>query len=82
MLKTTVRTPPWVANNSSFLTSETKLGFLRLRQVFTEAPIFHYFDQERYIQIKIDAFCYFIGDILSQLTLETGQWHFVGFFSR
>ena len=31
MLKTTVRTPPRAVNNFSFLTSETKLAFLRLR---------------------------------------------------
>lgn len=30
----------------------------------------------------MDIFGYAIGDILSLLTLESGQWHFVAFFSR
>ena len=82
MLKTTVGTPPRVADNSSFLTSEVKLVFLRLRQAFIKAAILHHFDPERYIRIKTDASDYTIGGILSQLTLETGQWHSVAFFSR
>ena len=73
MLKTTAGTPPRVANNSCFLISEVKLAFLRLRQAFTKASIFYYFDPERYIWIETDAFGYAIGDILSQPTPETGQ---------
>ena len=82
MLKTTAGTPPRAADNSSFLTTEAKLAFLRLRQAFTEAPILHHFDPERYIRIETDASGYAIGGILSQLTAETGQWHPVAFFSR
>ena len=82
MLKTTAGTPPRAADNSSFLTSEAKLAFLRLRQAFTEAPILHHFDPERYIRIETDASGYAIGGILSQLTPESGQWHPVAFFSR
>ena len=82
MLKTTAGTPPKVADNSSFLISETKLAFLQLRQTFTEGPILHHFDPKCYIRIEIDASGYSIGSILSQLTPETGQWHPVAFFSR
>ena len=73
MLKTTAGTPPRAVDNSSFLTSEAKLAFLRLRQTFTEAPILHHFDPKRYIRIETDASGYSIGGILSQLTTETGQ---------
>ena len=82
MLKTTAGTPPRAADNSSFLTSEAKLAFLRLRQAFTEAPILHHFDPERYIRIETDASGYAIGGILSQLTPDSGQWYPVAFFSR
>ena len=86
MLKTTLiagaGTPPKAADNSTFLNSEAKLAFLQLRQAFTEAPILHHFDPERYIRIETDASGYAIGGILSQLTPESGQWHPVAFFSR
>ena len=82
MLTTTIRIPPWTADNSSFLTSEAKLAFLWLKQVFTEAPILHHFDLKRYIRIVTDAFRYAIGGILSQLISETGQLHPIAFFSR
>ena len=65
MLKTTSGIPPRAADNSSFLTSEVKLAFLRLKQAFIEAPILHHFDPERYIRIETDASSYAIGDILS-----------------
>ena len=73
MLKTMAGTPPRVADNSSFLISETKQAFLRLRQAFTKALIRHYFDPERYIRIEIDASGYVSRDILSQLTPEIGK---------
>ena len=82
MLKTTAGTSLRAANNSSFLTSEAKLDFLQLRQAFTEAPILHHYDPKRYIQIETYASGYAIGDIVSQLTPETGQLHLVAFFSR
>ena len=37
---------------------------------------------ERHIQIETDASRYAIGDVLSQLTLEMGQWNPVNFFLR
>ena len=52
MLKTTARISSRAADNSSFLTSEAKLAFLRLRQAFTEAPILYHFDLECNIQIE------------------------------
>ena len=61
MLKTTARTPPRAADNSSFLTTESKLVFLQLRQAFIEASILQNFDLERYIQIETDASGYAIG---------------------
>ena len=73
MLKTLAGTPPRGVDNSSFLTSEAKLAFLRLRQAFTEAPILYHFDLKRYIRIETDASDYAIAGILSQLTSETGQ---------
>ena len=88
MLKTTTSSPadaertPKAPGNSNFLTPEAKLAFSRLRQAFTEAPILHHFDPERYIRIETDASGYAIGGILSQLTPESGQWHPVAFFSR
>ena len=81
----------------SFLTPEARLAFTRLRLAFTEAPILHHFDPERYIRIETDASGYAIGGVLSQLTSDqrasgsdensskssdVGQWHPVAFFSR
>ena len=83
MLKTTSNgTSPKAADNSSFLTLKAKLAFSRIRQAFTEAPILHHFDPERYIQIETDVSGYAINGILSQLTPESGQWHPIAFFSR
>ena len=82
ILKNTAGTPPRAAKNSSFLTSEAKLAFIRLWQAFTRALILHYFDPECYIQIETDASSYAIGGILSQLTTETGQWHLVAIFFK
>ena len=65
------------SNNLSkldFLTSETKLAFTKLRQVFVKAPIFYHFNQECHIQIGTDASGYAIGGVFSQLTLDnSGQ---------
>ena len=77
MLKTTptidVGVPLKAVDDSIFLTPEAKLAFLRLRQAFTEAPILHHFNPERYIRIEIDASGYTIGGIFSQLTPESCQ---------
>ena len=53
-----------------FLTPRAKLTFTKLRQAFVKAPIFHYFDLERRIQIEIEALGYAIGGVLSQLSLD------------
>ena len=82
MLKATAGTPPGAADNSSFLTSEANLAFLWMRQAFTEVLILYHFDPERQIRIETDTSGYAIGDILSQLTPESGQWHPIAFFSR
>ena len=73
---------PRAVDNSSFLTSKATLAFSRLRQVFTEAPNLHHYDPEYHIQIKIDVSDYALDVILSQLTLNSGQWHPVAFFSK
>ena len=72
MLKTTVGTPLGATDNSSVLTSEAKLAFLRLRQAFIEVPILYHFDPEHHIRIETNASGYAIGGILSQLTPESG----------
>ena len=66
----------------TFLTPEAKLAFIQLREVFSKASILHHFDPECYIRIKTDTSWYVICGILNQLTLESGQWHLVAFFSR
>ena len=71
MLKTMAGTSPRIADNSSLVTYEAKLAFLRLRQAFRKALITHYCDPERYIWIEKDAFDYVISGILSQLIAET-----------
>ena len=73
MLKIAVGLSPRVTNNFGFLPSKINLAFLRLWQVFIQAPIFHHFNPERQIRIETDAFDYAISNILSQLTLEYGQ---------
>ena len=87
MLKTTsfstsTKTSLKALGNSNFLTPETKLAFLQLRQAFTKALIFYYFDLKSYNRIKTNAFGYTIGGILSQLTSGSGQWQPIAFFSR
>ena len=67
---------------SCFLTPAAKLAFAQLKQAFTEAPILRHFDPERHIRLETDASGYAIGGVLSQLDIETGQWHPVAYFSR
>ena len=87
MLKTStssssdVERTPKAPGNSNFLIPQAKLSFSWLRQAVTKAPILHHFDPECYIRIETDASGYAIGNILSQLTLESGHWHRVAFFS-
>ena len=50
-----------------FLTSKTRKAFNHLKQVFTKAPIFRYFNPEYHIRIKSDILGYVIGKSLNQL---------------
>ena len=61
------------AEEPSFLTPNTRQAFTQLRQVFREARILQHFDSERNIRIETDISSYALGDIFSQMTLETGQ---------
>ena len=45
-----------------------KKSFIKLSQVFVEAPILNHFDPKRHIQIKIDVLGYGINKIFSHLT--------------
>ena len=47
-----------------FLTPRAKLAFIKLRQAFFKAPIFHYFDPEHYIRIETNASGYAINVVL------------------
>lgn len=58
-----------IINDFIFMTPKAKLPFLRLRQVFTRALIFYYFNLEHYIWIEINATGYIIYGVFSQLTL-------------
>ena len=55
----------------NFLTPNAKKTFNHLRLAFIEAPIFRYFDPESHIRIKTDALGYAIGEVLSQLNLDS-----------
>ena len=71
----------------TFLTLGTKEAFNQLRQAFTKAPIFRYFDLECHIRIETDAFGYTIGEVLSQptsnhLTSNQSQWHPMAYFLK
>ncbi len=59
-----------LGQSGSFLTSEAKKAFTKLRQAFVETPILNHFDPERHIRIKTDASGYAIGGILSQRTSD------------
>lgn len=60
-------------SRTDFLTPKARLAFTQLRQAFTKAPIFQYFDLKYDIWIETNASRYAIGGVLSQLTTETGQ---------
>ena len=83
----TVKRSPLTSKNSngaiSYLTPDAKRAFTQLRQAFTKAPIFQYFDPKCHIRIETDASGYAIGGVLSQLILDnSGRWHPVAFYSR
>ncbi len=62
------------SQSGSFLISEARKAFTKLRQAFVEAPILNHFDLEHHIRIKMDVSGYAISGILSQLTLnDLGQ---------
>ena len=52
-----------------FPTLRAKLAFTELRQEFLKALIIYHFDPEYHILIEMDASCYAIDEVLSQLTL-------------
>ncbi len=54
--------------SGSFLTTDAKRAFTKLRQAFLKALILNYFDLERHIRIETDISGYAIDGILSQLT--------------
>lgn len=67
----------------SFLIFKAKIAFIKLRQVFIEAPILQHFNSKCHIRIKTEASGYAIGGILSQLTLDNlDQWHLIAYFSK
>lgn len=51
-----------------FFTPKARVTFICLREAFTKASIFHYFDLKRYIRIEIDASSFAIRGIFSKLT--------------
>ena len=77
-----IKRTPKAPGNSNFLTPEAKLAFLQLRQAFIKVSILYHFDLKRYIWNKTDVSDYAINDILSQIMLESDQWHSIAFFSR
>lgn len=82
-------------SGTRFLTSKAKITFSRLKKAFIEALILHHFDLEYHIWMKTDSSGFYLGKILSQLTLghmtytnsnlsslKIGQWNPIAFFSR
>ena len=53
-----------------FFTLRTRLAFIKLRQAFVKAPIFHHFNLEHHIRIETDTSGYAISIVLSQLTSD------------
>ena len=66
---------------TGYLTPDARRAFTQLRQAFTKALIFWYFDLECHIRIEIDVLGYAICGILSQLT-DSGWWHPVAYYSQ
>ena len=58
------------ANAMGYFIPEAREAFTRLRQAFTEAPIFQHFNLECHIRIETDASGYAIGGVLSQLNSD------------
>ncbi len=58
------------SQSGSFFPLKARKTFTELRQAFVEALILNHFDPEYYFRIKMDAFGYAIGKILSELTSD------------
>ena len=67
-------------NISNYLIPDAKKASDQLRQAFTKASIFQHFGPEQYIQVETEASGQAIGEVLSQLTNDLGQWHLVAYF--
>ena len=63
-----------------FFNPRARLAFIKLRQIFVRALIFHHLDLERHILVETDVLGYAVDGILDQLILED-QWHPVAFLS-
>lgn len=59
-----------LSSRSSFLTLKARLAFIKLRQAFIKALIFHYFDLEYYILFETNVLGYAIDKLFSQLDLN------------
>ena len=63
----TVKKSPLTSKNSNratgYLTPSAKQAFIQLRQAFTKASIFQYFDPEFHIRIETNASGYVIGGV-------------------
>lgn len=68
------------SGNLGFLTLEAKKTFTKLRQVFTKVLMLTHFESNCYIQIETYIFGYVIEKVLSQLILETNNWHLLANF--
>ncbi len=54
-----------LGQSGSFLTTDARRAFTKLKQAFVEAPIINYFDPECHICIEMDTSGYTIGGILN-----------------
>ena len=70
----------------NFLIPDAKKAFNYLRLAFIKAPILQHFDPKSHIWIETDVPGYAIGEVSSQLSLDShapsNQWHPVTYFSR
>ena len=70
------------SKNPTILITNAMQAFTQLKQGFTKAPILSHFDLDGHIRIEIDTFSYAIGDVLTQLTLDSGQWNPIVYLSQ
>ena len=50
---------------SDFFTPGARLAFIKLRQAFVKAPIFHHFDSNCHIRVETNASGYDIGEVFN-----------------